>query len=294
MQLNIILVIDRFESKYAILESQDKTPLIFNSPRHLFSPDAKEGSVLTFNIEVDNKKTTRRRNKIIEKLNKLKKKDFKDMPFKARLFNTQGDRDFWMPYQISRSDLLFDNVFPTIWYKIYSKRLKQHVVIRPSTRCYMVGNFDVRKKFYTPDKKGKGKWATNCSQNDIWGLEDLPLKGKTLTITKSYKDYRVVKNQGVTTIAFQNEGMLPDDEILFPLLERFEEVIILFDNDRAGIEAAEKVVDYINAKYPRKARYIHIKTSLNKNLISDPADFIAKKGKKPLTEFLIDNKLIKI
>ena len=75
MQLNVILVIDRFEGKYAILESQDKTSLIFNFPRHLLPPEVKEGSVLRFNIDIDNKETTRRKNKIIEKLNKLKKKD---------------------------------------------------------------------------------------------------------------------------------------------------------------------------------------------------------------------------
>ena len=73
--MNIILVIDRFEGKYAILESQEKHPLIFNFPRHLLPPEAKEGTVFRFNIDIDNKETTKRRNKIIEKLNKLKKKD---------------------------------------------------------------------------------------------------------------------------------------------------------------------------------------------------------------------------
>ena len=71
----IKLAIDRFEGKYAILESQGKTPLIFNFPRHLLPSDAKEGSVLRFNIDIDKEETTIRRNKIIEKLNKLKKKD---------------------------------------------------------------------------------------------------------------------------------------------------------------------------------------------------------------------------
>jgi 5S rRNA maturation endonuclease (ribonuclease M5) len=188
---------------------------------------------------------------------------------------------------------MLDEVFPIIWYKIYSKKLKEYVVIRPNTRAYLVGNFDERKKFYTPDKKGKGKWATNCTQNDIWGIKDLPLKGKTLIISKSYKDYRVLKNQGLVVIAFQNEGMMPNDEILKPLLERFEEVIVLFDNDRAGIESAEKVVDYINGIYPRKARYVHLDMSLQKQRISDPADLIKLKGKKPLTEFLMNNNLIK-
>ena len=71
----IKLIIDRFEGKYAILESQDKDPIIFNFPRHLLPQEAKEGSVLRFNIDIDEKETTRRRNKIVEKLNRLKKND---------------------------------------------------------------------------------------------------------------------------------------------------------------------------------------------------------------------------
>ena len=73
--MKIIVVIDRFEGKYAILESQEKNPLTFKFPRHLLPPDTKEGSVLRLNIDIDNKETTSRTNKIVEKLNKLKKKD---------------------------------------------------------------------------------------------------------------------------------------------------------------------------------------------------------------------------
>ena len=71
----IQLILDRFEGKYAILESQEKTPSIFNFPRSLLPQGAKEGSVLRFNIDIDNKETTRRRNRIVEKLNRLKKND---------------------------------------------------------------------------------------------------------------------------------------------------------------------------------------------------------------------------
>jgi len=67
------LIFDRFEDKYAILETQEKNPLIFNFPCHLLPQNAKEDSVIRFNIDIDKKDTTRRRNKIIEKLNGLMK-----------------------------------------------------------------------------------------------------------------------------------------------------------------------------------------------------------------------------
>ena len=73
--MNITLVIDRFEGKYAILESQDKDPLIFNFPRHLLPEAVKEGTVIKLNIGIDDKETERRRKKIKERLDNLKKKD---------------------------------------------------------------------------------------------------------------------------------------------------------------------------------------------------------------------------
>lgn len=73
--MNIILVIDRFEGKYAILESQDKAPIIFNFPRHLLPQEAKEGTVLNINISIDQKETKKRKDKIQNLLSKLKKRD---------------------------------------------------------------------------------------------------------------------------------------------------------------------------------------------------------------------------
>jgi len=71
----IKLIIDRFEGKYAILESQDKNPIIFNFPRHLLPQEAKEGTVLNINIDIDHEETKRRKDKIQNLLNKLKEQD---------------------------------------------------------------------------------------------------------------------------------------------------------------------------------------------------------------------------
>ena len=73
--MNIILVIDRFESKHAILESQEKHPIIFNFPRHLLPKEAREGTVLNINISIDQEETKRRKDKIQNLLNKLKEQD---------------------------------------------------------------------------------------------------------------------------------------------------------------------------------------------------------------------------
>lgn len=71
----IKLIIDRFEDKYAILESQEKNPLIFNFPRSLLPKGVKEGAVLSFNIDLDEKETKIRRKNIQDQLDNLKNKD---------------------------------------------------------------------------------------------------------------------------------------------------------------------------------------------------------------------------
>lgn len=71
----IKLIIDRFEGKYAILESQNKESLIFNFPLHLLPKEAKEGTMLNVNISIDQEETKRRKDKIQSLLNKLKEQD---------------------------------------------------------------------------------------------------------------------------------------------------------------------------------------------------------------------------
>ncbi len=71
----IKLIIDRFEEKWAILETQDSNPIKFNFPRHLLPQEAKEGTVLNINIGIDQEETKRRKDKIQNLLNKLKEQD---------------------------------------------------------------------------------------------------------------------------------------------------------------------------------------------------------------------------
>lgn len=59
-----MLVIDRFEGEWAVLEYEGKT---FNLPRSLLPKDAGEGSVVRISVTVD-KEATDARAKAIERL----------------------------------------------------------------------------------------------------------------------------------------------------------------------------------------------------------------------------------
>lgn len=58
---DVILIIDRFEEDWAVLEYNDDT---FDVPRELLPDEAKEGDVLKISFEIDKNKTLERQNKI--------------------------------------------------------------------------------------------------------------------------------------------------------------------------------------------------------------------------------------
>lgn len=221
-----------------------------------------------------------------------KEKEFVEISFMVRAFNSTSDKKFWSPYDITKENLMEDNIFPIIWYRLYSKRLKDYVVIRPPTVSYLIYNQNQKVKIYTPDGTDKGKWLTNCTENEVGGLNTLRAYGKKLIIAKSYKDYRVLKNQGLDVVWFQNEGMFPNEEILLSLMSRFTEIIVFFDNDRAGITAANILVEILNELNPLKSRSVHLPILLLEQHIKDPSDLIKSRGRETLLQFLQENKII--
>ena len=189
------------------------------------------------------------------------------------------DKEFWSQYEISREQLQQDGVIPIDIYKSTSRR-GEPFVIRTFDLMYAYTDFPNEKvKIYRPYGNKEEKWFTNCTQNDIGSIEHLPISGNRLIISKSYKDCRVIRNQSLDSVWFQNEGMIPSPTILKSLCKRFDEVIIWFDNDNAGIQAAKLVASHINSLYPRKVKIIYLDSSRLEDNIKDPSDLISKKGK---------------
>lgn len=224
------------------------------------------------------------------KLSKKVGKNKIDILFTPKIYTIE-DRKFWFDkYQIYKENLIEDKVFPITQYKALNTKFGNYSVTTKSiSYCYT--DFESgNKKIYRPLEKMR--FFTNCNQNDIGGINSLPNRGKLLVITKSYKDYRVLKNQGLTVIWFQNEGMYPTLDILLPLCNRFENISVFFDNDKTGIEASIKLVSIINSYIPGKAFNTYLSENLIQEQITDPSDFIYKKGREQLIQFLIHKNLI--
>jgi hypothetical protein len=230
------------------------------------------------------KKLTRR-NPELKYVAKEKKRS--DIIFQSRLYQIQ-DKVFWSRYDITKENLLEDKVLPVTRYKVLNGKNGDYSNFT-NTLCYAYTEFvSGRKKLYFPYKKSK-RFLTNCSKNDIGGLRSLDLQDSQLIITKSYKDWRVLKNQGYNSVWFQNEGMIPDDEYLIPLLDCFQDVIIFFDNDQTGISASLNLEQVIKKKININPYILTLPEPLLLDNISDASDLYFKRGKQELLNFLESN-----
>lgn len=198
----------------------------------------------------------------------------------------QRDARYWKQFGISSQNLQKDKVYAVRFYKMYNTK-SGDFTSRLDTLTYCFNDFGGdRVKLYSP-LRNKYKFVTNCTANDIGGISQVSMLDTYLVISKSYKDFRVLKNMGINTVWFQNEGMVPDDDILIPLVRRFARVYVFFDNDKPGILASDKVSTLINKIYPYKSKPLHLPLRvLEKYSVTDPADMYKKMGKSHLLKFL--------
>ena len=202
-----------------------------------------------------------------------------------------ADEKFWWDFEITIKQLQEDKVFALQGFKIISNR-GGTISSKVESLAYCYTNFKKeRKKIYIPNNEKTKKFFTNCTENDIGEIDKLPEKGKQLIITKSYKDCRILRNQGIYSIWFQNEGMTPREDLCINLLERFDDIVIFFDNDNAGIKATQKVRSYLNSLLINEVRSINLPLFYIKNHITDPGDLVKNKSILDLKQFLYQNKI---
>lgn len=200
---------------------------------------------------------------------------------KTRNF-TYLDKNYWNRFFISRKNLEEDLVFPVEKVFILNSR-KGDVVFEPSTITYVYTEFNNnKKKVYSPYGK---IFYTTCRKNDIGGVKHINYERESLIITKSYKDYRVLRNLDRNCIWFQSETSIPDKEHLLNILLKFKDNIILFDNDPPGIEASST---FLNIFY-NLCNIREISLPIEKQ-VKDSAETVEKLGQLFLDNFLKQNK----
>jgi hypothetical protein len=246
---------------FNIVQDYFKFPNFYLTLEFIYSTliRGKEEELKPAPIKVEVKKETKKRVKLL---------------IEARPFNAH-DGHFWSQYGISKKNLIEDKVFPISRLYALNTKTGSHV-IECKDLAYSYTDFsDSRKKIYFPLRKGKSRFITNCTKDDVGGINTISPYCKQLIITKSYKDYRVLKNSGKHVIWFQNEGMVPNDLIINKLV-KLNEIIVWFDNDHAGITASEKIKQQLNSIVPGKAKNLWLPERGLELGIKDPSDCKAK------------------
>jgi len=197
------------------------------------------------------------------------------------------DKNFWEKrYLITKQNLMEDKVFPVSKFKLLNTKSGDHLFRTPDI-SYVFTNFSSgNKKIYRPKKKGSKRFITNCTADDVGGMESQIKAGRLLVITKSYKDYRVLKNLGLNVRWLQNEGMFPKSKEFWRLIESFDQVVVFFDNDEAGIKASKQLVDLINFTEINKARQLYLPPEYKDRGVTDPSDLVHKANLQTLINFL--------
>lgn len=190
---------------------------------------------------------------------------------------TLEDIVYWGNYGLTLTDISHYQVGPckevwingeTMWYS-YQKH-------KPCYR-YMVGD---KYKCYQPFAVSKkGKWISNCRIKNIQGLKQLKEKGILLVITKALKDVMVLnKHLGLNAIALSSESITITDKMSDYFHSRFDNVVLMYDNDEAGIENMKRNSELTQIPY------VHLPTHYLEEGIKDPSDLFKMKGKKVFVE----------
>ncbi len=179
---------------------------------------------------------------------------------------TDIDDQYWGQYYVSREILKKHNVYPIAAFWVND--IVSSIFYTKEKPLYAYQVFD-KFQIYCPYGDKKNKFRTNTSIYDIHGLEQLPKYGNLLIITKSKKDVLVLDKLGYTAIAPCGENTPIPENIMLNLKERFTKIVILYDNDKAGMDGAKKLANEHSLPYT----YIPIEYHLMFK-IKDVSDFI--------------------
>lgn len=149
------------------------------------------------------------------------------------------DKKYWELRGITKEELEDDGLDAVYNYRCNTRKHPDEFIYVYPRQAYAIKFESGNTKIILPDSKQR--FITNCTQEDIGGKFNK--KGDQLIVSKSYKDYRQLKNLGYNTCWTMNEGCQPKS--LINLATQFKEVVIFYDNDKAGIKAAHKLSEKI-------------------------------------------------
>lgn len=185
----------------------------------------------------------------------------------TRKFSSE-DIKWWGKYLITPDDLKKEEVYAVESY--YINRQKQS--IKPGEKVYAYYYGEHGMKIYHPDRtKDEGRWKSSIPCSYVENLQNLNGDKKVL-ITKSKKD-RIVLSKVIpyAVLSVQNEGTSGYTEEFRQMLEG-RDVIIMYDNDDAGVRNCKKICDMW------RYRYINVPNNMLEYKVKDASDWVSYSG----------------
>jgi len=198
----------------------------------------------------------------------------REIKIKKRSFN-QFDLDFWKQFGINEKILKKYEVSALQKYWLIEGNKEKIFTANKFNPVYSYHFGDYLYRLYSPFSDSF-KWLTNAGSEILQGWNQLPMEGQKVILTSSLKDVMLLNSLGYTSIAPQSENTIIPERTIAELMNRFEEIIVFFNNDSAGIEGAK-----------RYERYDFKSVILPKNcLCKDPSDYFKAYGLELTTKIL--------
>lgn len=144
---------------------------------------------------------------------------------------------YWMKFGVTKEILDLYDIKPAkeVWLNDFIA--SQYKDSSPVIRYRVNGRYKIYRPFEI-----LYKWLSNTKQYDIFGLTQLPKEGELLIISKAMKDIACWKSLGYWSIATCSEVVLIPKDVMEDLKKRFKKIIVILDNDEAGITTMNKYI----------------------------------------------------
>lgn len=167
---------------------------------------------------------------------------YKVVDYEMRHWQTH-DQKYWSRFHIGSKMLEFYNVVPLSYYVMEKTQVNGEIKSFKHANGYIYGYFKndgTLYKIYKPTDRDR-KFVK--VQNYIQGSEQLTFDKKYLVIVSSLKDlmaFRKLQIKDVEAIAPDSENSMLAETTMSKLIRQYKKIFIIFDNDEAGIKAAQR------------------------------------------------------
>ena len=195
---------------------------------------------------------------------------------------SQEELDWWSQYGINYKLLKKYHV-----YSIQNVFLNGNVTAISSNKMPIYGydfgkdkNHEEKWKIYFPLRTNY-RFLNNVSKKVLQGYKQLPKEGELIVITKSMKDVIALNSFGIAAVAPNSETLFINDKQLEEFKNRFKHILVMYDNDRAGLYNMNK----IRKEHP-ELNYFYIPKNLAKDFTDSIKLIGIDKMKQLVKEFL--------